>query len=142
VGVAVAAGQALLRGLGDPIGSDLSPWTRHAWTSATVTAPVLLYFALTVTTLGGAPGQRLLKLSVSRAAEPDRRLPFGRSLLRAAVLLAPLELILTAVLHDRGLGLLGAYVLLALLVFSIVLQREGRGLHDLVSGARVVSGGA
>ena len=134
--------QALILKLGlNPLGADPQPGPLHRWVFATVTLPALLYFALMSSARGATLGQRVLHLGVVDAAGGER-LPFARALIRAAVLLGPWELIHTAIFHGWGWAYLAAYAALGVLVFSIVLQQEGRGLHDLASGGRVISGGA
>lgn len=133
----IAASQALLFVLGlNPIAADPTPWRLHPWVVATVTIPVLLYFALTTSRFGATLGQRLLKLQVTRTTSDERIAPVP-SLLRAAVMLTPWELIHTAIFHRWWWALALAYVWLGALVLSAAIDREGRGAHDRLAGAKV-----
>jgi uncharacterized RDD family membrane protein YckC len=123
----------------NPLAGDPRPWPLHLWVFAGVSLPSLLYFAAAVAVWGRTLGQRLLRLRVLRA-DGEGRPGFGPALLRAAVLLAPWELIHAAIFHRWGWGFLLAWAGWALLIGSVVRQVEGRGLHDLAGGARVVSG--
>lgn len=137
----IVATQGLIWAIGlNPVAADPQPWPMHAWVFAGVTLPVLLYFSLMVSRRGATLGQSALKLRV--LTDGEGRPPFGRSLLRAAILLLPWELIHTAMFHQWWWALAAAYVGLAVLIGSVVLQAEGRGLHDRAGGVRVVGAAA
>ena len=124
----------------NPMERSLRGWPLHGWAFATITGPSWLYFGLLPAFRGATVGHGLLKLHVEGQAGGARP-SVGGALLRAAVLLGPYELIHFAVFHGWGWALAAAYAGWALLILSVVRQGEGRGLHDLVGGARVVSGG-
>lgn len=139
---AIGASQSLLaRARLRPLGAEPDAAGRHLWELGTAVLPAIAYFALSVAALGGTLGDRVLGLRVVDAGG-DGRLALPPALVRAVVLLTPVVLAHAAVVRGWGWAYLAAYAALALLIFSVVLQREGRGLHDLASGARVVSGGA
>ena len=136
--IIILTAQAVLWGLGlNPAGRAIGAGQRHLWVAATATLPALLYFVVTSWLHGATLGQRLLHLRlVPMSGEGRPAMP--ALLLRFAVLLALFELTHTAMLHSLWWAFIGVYVLAGALGLSMLLHPEARGLHDLVSGTRVV----
>ena len=129
----------------------------ESYTSLTISLPVWLYFALSDSSSRQASfGKRLLGLRV--ASLSNRRISFGRALLRTVIKLLPWELshvtvnLPTPMLIDPQTGEFGwargefrsgfivVYVLLGIYFATTVLTPRKQSVHDLVAGTIVVSG--
>lgn len=117
---------------------------------ALLTLPVVLYFALWESSAGQAtPGKRVLGLRVTGMA--GRRLPLGRSLLRAVVKLAPWELAHTCLWRIPGwpdaveaippgvvAGLVLVWLLVAFYLIMPWMSRLHQAPHDRAAGSLVI----
>ena len=121
----------------NPVVADLTAAKVHLWVLATVTLPVLVYFVLTTHLFGATLGKSILKLQTT-AADGEGRLPLPRIVLRYLIVLAPFELNHVAMAYEAWPAFIGVYVAALVLGGSVLLQPEGRGLHDLAVGSRVV----
>jgi uncharacterized RDD family membrane protein YckC len=124
-----------------------SPAVLHFWVFACTTLPFAAAFALCFASRGGAtPGQRLLGLRVARLH--GERLGAAGALARAAVMLVPFEVNHALLFHlaphsDTSpawflTGLAAFWALCSLYLPLPLLRRDGRSLHDLAAGARVL----
>ena len=130
--------QAVLWGVGlNPIAQPIGAGLRHRWVVVTATLPALLYFVATSWLHEATLGQRLLHLRLVRA-DGEGRVPLPRLVVRFAVLLALFELTHTAMLYSAWSAFIAVYVLAGALGATMMLHPETRGLHDRLSGARVV----
>ena len=121
----------------NPIAQPIGAGLRHLWVVVTATLPALLYFVATSWLHEATLGQRLLHLRLVRA-EGDGRVPLPRLLIRFGLLLALFELTHTAMLYGVWWAFIAVYVLAGALGASMLLHPETRGLHDRLSGSRVV----
>jgi uncharacterized RDD family membrane protein YckC len=151
-GVALG-GAAFVIGL-TPLGPILServnsPLAGHAVSFATLTIPVLLYFALTEASVHRATwGKRRLGLEVT--AMSGEGLDLGRSVIRAAVKFLPWELSHAALWRIEGwptapappsmpvLVVLTVVWLLVLWWFGALFVGSGRPPYDRLAGSRVM----
>ena len=130
--------QGVLWALGlNPASGAIDARLLHLWIAATGTLPALLYFVATSWLHGATLGQRLLHLRLL-PADGEGRVPLPRLVLRYAVLLAPFELNHAAMLHRAWWAFLAMYALVGAMGLSMLLNRETRGLHDLLGRTRVV----
>jgi len=118
--------------VGDPTAARL-----HLWVALTVDVPVLAYFVSTTRAFGATFGTWVLKLQVTRT-DDESRPPLLRVVLRYLIVLAPFEVNHTAMFHGWWWAFIAVYVLVGLLLASMLLQKEGRGVHDLAAGTRVI----
>lgn len=143
IDIAVTAGmiltvQGVLWAVGlNPIAHPIGAGLRHLWVVVTASLPALLYFVATSWLHEQTLGQRLLALRTVRA-EGDGRVPLARLVVRFAVLLALFELTHTAMLYSAWWAFIAVYVLGGVLGATMLLHPETRGLHDRLSGTRVV----
>ena len=121
----------------NPVVDDPTATKVHLWVMATVTVPVLLYFVATTRLFGATLGKSILKLQTT-AADGESPLPLPRIVLRYMIVLAPFELNHIAMASEAWPAFIGVYVAGLVLGGSVLLQPEGRGLHDLAVGSRVV----
>jgi uncharacterized RDD family membrane protein YckC len=123
------------------------PWRGQLLGLATMTIPVILYFALLERAGRGASvGKRLLGLRV--VGEGGRALGFRASVARNAIKLLPWEAGHLVAHHAVAAGdadfpaslwLLAPLAMLGPVVLAVGILRGGRGLHDRLAGAQVVS---
>lgn len=141
------------------LAGTLAPWLADAlFANAVVgeltgfvvlTLPVTLYFALSEASAAGATwGKRRMRLRV--LTDDGRQLSLGRSLLRSAVKFMPWELAHASIWQFRfaagdasqllpTVGLAVTWLLVAITILSVLLDRRRRALHDRV--ARTVVAG-
>ena len=121
----------------NPVAGERTAAQLHLWVALTVNVPVLAYFVITTRAYGATLGKRLLNLQVTRAGD-EARPALGPTVLRYLVVLAPFEVNHTAMFHGWWWAFILVYVLVGLILASMLLQAEGRGVHDLLAGTRVV----
>jgi uncharacterized RDD family membrane protein YckC len=136
-GIVLASQGAIWRAGLNPVAADPSPALLHAWIAATISAPVFLYFVATTWLHGATYGQKVVNLRVEPAAG-EGRLSLPRVIARYAVVLAPFELNHAAMIHQAWWAFGAVYLLVFLLLGSAMAHPEGRALHDLIAGSRVV----
>ena len=121
----------------NPVAPAPTASTLHLWVALTVNVPVFAYFVATTRLFGATFGKWILKLQVVRASGEDPP-SLAAVVLRYLVVLAPFELNHTAMFHEWWWAFLGVYVLVGVILGSMLLQPEGRGVHDLLAGTRVM----
>ena len=149
VAVAVLAGVAILA-LAPDFSNELfgQPLSAEATGFLALTLPVTLYFVLSEASVTGATwGKRWMRLRV--VGPGDQRLSLARSLVRSSWKFAPWELAHAGIWQIRfaqgnagmlAIGLLSAsWILVIADVACVVVRRDRRALHDLVSGCTVVT---
>lgn len=115
-----AARAALGAGQGPPPSGALEKLVGHALAFVTLTAPVVLYFAISESSRRQATlGKRVVGMRV--VSRSGRRLKFRRSLLRSAVKFAPWELAHVAIWHSPGRPFVDEPSLLAWIVHGAAL---------------------
>jgi uncharacterized RDD family membrane protein YckC len=122
-----------------------TPGARQILGAATLTLPVLLYFAISeASARQGTIGKQATRLRVTD--RQLRRIGLGRSLLRSAIKLTPWELAHTSIhrIPKEGeiplvvwAGLFGSLGLAAIFLAGLF-PGQGRPLYDVLAGTRVV----
>ena len=121
----------------NPIAPRATAAQLHLWVALTVNVPVFAYFVLTTRAFGATLGKWVLKLQVVRAAGEERP-SLWSTVVRYLVVLAPFEVNHTAMFHSWWWAFIAVYLLVGLILGSMLLHPEGRGVHDLLAGSRVV----
>jgi uncharacterized RDD family membrane protein YckC len=120
----------------NPVAPDPTAVKLHLWVALTVNVPVLAYFVITTRLYGATLGKSVLKLQ-TLPAEGEGRVPTPRLLVRYLVVLAPFEVNHTAMFHEWVWAFAAVYVLAGIILVSMFLHPEGRGVHDRIAGTRV-----
>ena len=122
-----------------------TPGARQLLGAATLTIPVLLYFALCeASQRQGTIGKQATRLRVT--GRNHERIGIGRSLVRSALKFTPWEIAHTAMHRIPMSGDIAwpvwtglvVSMLLALLYLGALFTGQGRPLYDLIAGTRVV----
>lgn len=129
-------------------GQQPAGWRMHLWVFATVTIPFLLYFAWTQSSAKKATlGMRFVGLEVVDFEE--RRVGFGRALVRSIFLLVPFELNHSVMFHlmppgampppTAFMGIAFVWVVIFTYLFSIKFTAGKQSIHDLIAKTFVIS---
>ena len=140
--------QAILRPVNPLLGSTqpISGVRQHFWVFATVTLPVLLYFAFCISSSWQATiGMRLLKIKVTGLNE--EAIGFGRAVLRSTVMLIPFELNHLVLFYPAPIwkdpkpgfryGFLIVSALMILYLATVLLTEHHQSVHDLIASTVV-----
>lgn len=141
-GVSLALGRS-----GQPPESLAERVLGHLVADASLTGPVVLYFALTESLMGGGLGKRLFGVSIRR--RDGTPVSLGRSLARSAFKFAPWELAHVGLWYGPGrplfdapsgfgLAALTAATGLAALWAAGLFAPSGRTVYDRLAGTRAV----
>ena len=147
--IGIMASQALLRPINPLLGRTprATGWQLHLWVYASVSLPILLYFALCIGSKWQATlGMRWLRISVSGLnGEP---IGIGRAVLRSLVMLIPFELNHIVMFYPTPIwsdpkpgfryGFIVTSVLMIVYLVSVLLTEQHQSIHDLLARTIVV----
>lgn len=146
----IAVSQGILRGV-NPLLNSTEPIAGrrlHLWVLTTVSLPILLYFALLISSHSQATiGMRLLHISVTSLGGTP--IGFGRAVLRSLVMLIPFELNHVVMFYPAPIwtdprpgfryGFLVTSALMILYPTTILVTQNHQSIHDLIAGTTVIS---
>jgi uncharacterized RDD family membrane protein YckC len=125
------------------------PGSLHLWVFATVSIPLILFYALTLSSGAQAtPGMRLMGIHIAMAG--GELVPLSSALLRSVVMLVPFELNHVIMFHlfpsrERMPWIVWAgptvvFILIAIWVLPLIAGARHQGVHDHAAGTVVLSG--
>ena len=147
--VGIMASQVLLRPINPLLGKTrpASGLRTHLWVYASVSLPILIYFALCVSSSWQATiGMRLLGIRVTGLS--GEQIGIGRAVLRSLVMLIPFELNHVVMFHPSPIwtdpkpgfrfGFVATGLLMIIYLAAVLLTGHHQSIHDLLAGTLVV----
>lgn len=141
--------QALLRPVNPLLGrtQPTTGWHTHLWVYASVSLPILLYFALcTGSTWQATVGMRLLGIKVTSLSGAP--IGIGPAVWRSLVMLIPFEVNHIVMFYPAPIwsdpkpgfryGFIATSVLMIVYLASVLLTEHHQSIHDLAAGTVVV----
>jgi uncharacterized RDD family membrane protein YckC len=145
----IMASQALLRPINPLLGRTprTTGWLLHLWVYASVSLPILLYFALCISSKWQATlGMRWLGIKVTTLG--GESLGIGPAVLRSLVMLIPFELNHIVMFYPTPIwsdpkpgfryGFIVTSVLMVVYLASVLLTEHHQSIHDLFARTIVV----
>jgi len=125
------------------------PGSLHLWVFATVTIPLILFYAITVSSAAQAtPGMRLMGIHIAMAH--GGLVPLSIALMRSAVMLIPFELNHVFMFHAfpnrermpwiMWVGPAVVFAVIAVWIAPMIVGARHQGVHDLAGGTVVLAG--